>query len=146
MSTDCTTLKCRKCRFLLLEQPPHKILDITESSEGQESSNVFNICDDNLPQWINDAVEEGNWTKGKLSCPSCASRVGGFDYVTRSSLPVYIVRSKVDHRVPGAGGALPNLTQPKARDASASSGSIGSSKLGSENGSQGIGVTEGSLQ
>ena len=41
-----------------MEQPPHKILDATESSNAQESSNVFNICDENLPQWINDAVEE----------------------------------------------------------------------------------------
>jgi len=138
MSTDCTTLKCRKCRFLLVEQPPHKIL--TESSEGQESSNVFNICDDDLPQWINDAVEEGNWTKGKLSCPSCSSRIGGFDYVTGSSLPVYIVRSKVDLRVVGAGEIRPNLTQPKPRDPSAgiseTSTTSGSSKLGSDVGSQ----------
>ena len=57
-TTECTTLKCRKCRFLLVEQPPHKILDTTESAECLESSNVFNICDENLPQWINDAVEE----------------------------------------------------------------------------------------
>jgi len=142
MSTmDCTTLKCRKCRFLLVEQPPHKILDTTESAENLESSNVFNICDENLPQWINDAVEEGNWTKGKLSCPSCGSRIGGFDYVTRSSLPVYIVRSKVDLRVPGTGDALANLTQPKPRrDASAgnseTTNTSGSSKLGSDIGSQ----------
>jgi len=57
-SSTSSTLKCRKCRFLLVEQPPHKILDATESSNAQESSNVFNICDENLPQWINDAVEE----------------------------------------------------------------------------------------
>ena len=41
-----------------MEQPPHKIIDITEASDSLEASNVFNICDENLPQWINDAVEE----------------------------------------------------------------------------------------
>jgi len=140
-STDCTTLKCRKCRVLLLEHPPHKILDITDASDSQESSNVYNICDENLPQWINDAVEEGSWTKGKLSCPSCSCRVGGFDYVSGSSLPVYIVRSKVDHKVPGTEGVLANLSQPKPRDVSAgaiseTATSSGSSKIGSDNGSQ----------
>jgi len=134
-SSTSSTLKCRKCRFLLVEQPPHKILDATESSNAQESSNVFNICDENLPQWINDAVEEGSWTKGKLSCPSCGSRVGGFDYVTRSSLPIYIVRSKVDLRT--GDDNMHNLTQPKPRDTSeASTSSTGSSKTGSEMGSQ----------
>ena len=67
--------------------------------------------------------------------------------MTRSSLPVYIVRSKVDHKFPGAGGPLANLTQPKARDASVSNSNSetgntsGSSKMGSDIGSQGIGVT-----
>ena len=57
-----TSLKCRKCRYLLLEQPPHKIVESSSASaevdDYQEASNTFNICDDNLPQWIADAVEE----------------------------------------------------------------------------------------
>ena len=51
-----TTLKCRKCRYLLLEQPPHRILEDEDST--QEVASTLNICDDNLPQWIADAVEE----------------------------------------------------------------------------------------
>lgn len=43
---------------------------------------------------------QGQWTKGKLCCPSCKTRVGGFDFVGSSGhsspSPVYIVRSKVD--------------------------------------------------
>ena len=66
--------------------------------------------------------------------------------MTRSSLPVYIVRSKVDQKVPGTEGVLANLSQPKPRDVSAGTISetgttSGSSKFGSDNGSQGIGVT-----
>ena len=55
-----TSLKCRKCRFLVLEQPPHKILEHNpdEIISNPEASNTVNICDENLPQWISDAVEE----------------------------------------------------------------------------------------
>ena len=110
------SLKCRRCRFLVVEQPPHKILTGLESDDDQEPSNTFNICDENLPQWISAAIEEvrrvmdrlvltlllqGSWTKGKLSCPGCGARLGGFDYVTRASHPVYIVRSKVDLKLTG---------------------------------------------
>ena len=57
--------------------------------------------------------------------------------MTRSSLPIYIVRSKVDLRT--GDDNMHNLTQPKPRDTSeASTSSTGSSKTGSEMGSQGI--------
>ena len=59
---------------------------------------------------------QGGWTKGKLSCPSCSARVGGFDFVSGSSCssPVYLVRSRVDLLDPNA-APLP-LVQPKARE------------------------------
>ena len=56
------SLKCRKCRFLVVEDPPHKILNNTEAGlltdDDQESSNTYNICDENLPYWISSAIEE----------------------------------------------------------------------------------------
>ena len=52
------TLKCRKCRHLLLEEPPNKILETVAIVDDQDSSNIYNICDDTLPQWISEAVEE----------------------------------------------------------------------------------------
>ena len=40
---------------------------------------------------------QSGWTKGKLCCPHCGARIGGFDFVGASaSAPVYLVRSKVD--------------------------------------------------
>ena len=133
------SLKCRKCRFLVVEQPPHKILSPTglETDGDQESSNTFNICDENLPQWISAAVEEvmsdcvscslsspvqAGWTKGKLSCPGCGARLGGFDYVTRASLPVYIVRSKVDLKLTGSNTQHDRrIVQPREADGGDSS-------------------------
>merc|ERR550525_603808 len=118
------SLKCRKCRFLVVEQPPHKILSPTglETDGDQESSNTFNICDENLPQWISAAVEEAGWTKGKLSCPGCGARLGGFDYVTRACLPVYIVRSKVDLKLSGSNTQHDRrIVQPREADGGDSS-------------------------
>ena len=123
------SLKCRRCRFLVVEQPPHKILTGLESDDDQEPSNTFNICDENLPQWISAAIEEvrrvmdglgtnspllqGSWTKGKLSCPGCGARLGGFDYVTRASHPVYIVRSKVDLKLTGSSSLTERIVEPR---------------------------------
>ena len=53
-----TVVKCRKCRHQLLEEPPHRILESSSDQDNQEASNTINICDDNLPQWIADAIEE----------------------------------------------------------------------------------------
>ena len=52
--------------------------------------------------------------------------MGGFDYVTRASQPVYIVRSKVDVRMDGAG--VENI----ATAASASEAVSDSSETGSQ--------------
>ena len=59
---------------------------------------------------------QGGWTKGKLSCPSCSARVGGFDFVsgTSCSSPVYLVKSRVDLLDPNA-APLP-IVLPKARE------------------------------
>jgi len=116
------SLKCRKCRFLVIEDPPHKILTTTDllADEDQESSNTFNICDENLPYWITAAIEEGSWTKGKLSCPGCGCRLGGFDYVTRAAQPVYIVKSKVDLKLTGS-QSLGRIVQPRPAESEDSS-------------------------
>ena len=56
------SLKCRKCRFLVIEAPPHKILNVSTTGllTAEDSSNTFNICDENLPYWISAAIEEVN--------------------------------------------------------------------------------------
>ena len=124
-----TVVKCRKCRYQVLEEPPHKILESSLDQDNQDASNTLNICDDNLPQWIADSIEEvrfirhffhqitmslqGSWTKGKLLCPGCSVRLGGFDYVTRATEPVYLVRSKVD--ISGRGSRV-EVVMPRPRE------------------------------
>ena len=46
---------------------------------------------------------QSGWTKGKISCPHCSARIGGFDFVGGSvspDFPIYLVRSKVDVHTP----------------------------------------------
>ena len=52
------TLKCRKCRLLLLEEPPNRIMETAGAGGGEDGANVFSIYEDCLPQWISDSVEE----------------------------------------------------------------------------------------
>ena len=58
-----TVVKCRKCRYQVLEEPPHKILESSLDQDNQDASNTLNICDDNLPQWIADSIEEVRFTR-----------------------------------------------------------------------------------
>lgn len=95
-------LKCRKCRQELLQQPPHRLLEEEDegAAGGAETAAVYSLQEEVLPDWIDTAIEQGGWTKGKLMCPGCGARVGGFDYVGGHAKPVYIVRSKVDLLTP----------------------------------------------
>ena len=160
------SLKCRKCRFLVIEDPPHKILNVSTTGllTDDDSSNTFNICDENLPYWISAAIEEVNfrpgpvlmksmnamslfvqasWTKGKLSCPGCGCRLGGFDYVTRAEQPVYIVKSKVDLKLSGVLApalTLAKIVQPKLSERGDSEDWVSSesSDVGSQSQSPGL--------
>ena len=66
------SLKCRKCRFLVIEDPPHKILNLSTTGlltdDDLDSSNTFNICDDNLPYWISAAIEEVDVYRLSMHC------------------------------------------------------------------------------
>ena len=73
---------------------------------------------------------QGSWTKGKLSCPGCGCRLGGFDYVTRASEPVYIVKSKVDIKT-GSGSGV-QIVLPGSRVLPDDSGIMDSSESGSQ--------------
>ena len=50
-------IRCRRCRHQVLEEPPHRILE-QEDEDNQDAANTLSICDDNLPPWIADAIEE----------------------------------------------------------------------------------------
>jgi len=82
-------LKCRKCRSGFLAEIEHDGIKST--------SDLYVFSDENMPQWISQKVEEGGWTKGRLNCPNCQSRIGGFDFVSGADYPVHLIKSKVDY-------------------------------------------------
>ncbi|XP_014467431.1 PREDICTED: E3 ubiquitin-protein ligase RNF180-like [Dinoponera quadriceps] len=59
---------------------------------------------ENVPDWILDVIEQESWTKGKLYCPHCNSRLGTFNFVNDLKCscdeyvkpPIRLVNSKLD--------------------------------------------------
>ena len=63
-------IRCRRCRHQVLEEPPHRILE-QEDEDNQEAANTLSICDDNLPPWIADAIEEVSVTACMTAVTAC---------------------------------------------------------------------------
>ncbi|XP_068202533.1 E3 ubiquitin-protein ligase RNF180-like [Palaemon carinicauda] len=120
------TVRCRKCRKVLLADPEGLLnahgqkhqggRDCAESTECtlmSEKSCLY-LSEDSYPQFITDALDTSSWTKGKLNCPACQARIGSFNYVSGSHCTcgshivpqVHLLVSKVDVR--HATEVLPN--------------------------------------
>lgn len=107
-------IKCKKCRKPISDGAQTKELFLNahssplgsspeECASIQEENNIF-LSEEFLPQWIILRIESERWSKGRLNCPSCDSRIGGFDFVSGQKCgcsshvlpPVHIIKSKVD--------------------------------------------------
>lgn len=104
-------LKCKKCRQVILNKDQctalinaHNDKDYQGDCVSVTEETLIFVDESCLPEWIKASVEEEQWAKGKLNCPSCNARVGAFDFVSgikcdckTSVLPaVYFIKSKVD--------------------------------------------------
>lgn len=120
-------LRCRKCRKVIIEHP--QTLIVSAHSEDVERVNksssddcpslrntLWYLLDETVPSWVSLALEKGDWTRGKLSCPHCNARLGSFDFVSGSKclchkfiLPsVHIVKEKVDKSYTTSRGSSDN--------------------------------------
>ncbi|GAB1866142.1 E3 ubiquitin-protein ligase [Camponotus japonicus] len=62
------------------------------------------MTSENVPDWIMNIINQESWTKGKLHCPYCNSRLGSFNFVSNTKCycdkyvtpPIRIVNSKID--------------------------------------------------
>ena len=119
-----SVLKCAACRTTLQNvQPPKEDADTRGSRGSKELIPVVEEDSMPVPRWIQEKIDEvtmdegmisdeilflmhslqSGWTKGKISCPHCSARIGGFDFVggsVSSDFPIYLVRSKVDVHTP----------------------------------------------
>ncbi|KAL6097161.1 uncharacterized protein ACO6RY_06316 [Pungitius sinensis] len=95
-------LRCRRCRRSILDST---CLSKVEATDGSSSAvcSIWHVNIDTLPEWILTSVHTAQWTVGKLNCQNCAGRLGGFNFVSRSSCPcgldatVHLNKSRVDH-------------------------------------------------
>lgn len=117
-TTENFQLKCKMCRALLAMSTTKKFLNghgqpykihgtIDENCTTiQENSKMF-IDDSHLDDpsfWIVNAIEEQHWTKGKLKCPNCSTKIGSFDFIGDdrcqcgmfTQRKVHLTRGKVD--------------------------------------------------
>lgn len=104
ISKDCG-FKCGKCRtVIIIDNNEQIILLDTDNRESlkqklpDKSDGLWHLQTDSLPDWVTESINQSSWTKGKLHCPSCQTKVGSFDFVGDNSQisPVHLVKSKVD--------------------------------------------------
>ncbi|XP_048876202.1 E3 ubiquitin-protein ligase RNF180-like isoform X2 [Brienomyrus brachyistius] len=100
-----TGLRCRRCRTCVMDSS--SLLQMSTESDAAAKCNIWHVNFDPLPDWIHRAVHQAQWTRGKLLCPHCGARLGGFDFLRQASCPcgrqltVHLSESRVDrdHRL-----------------------------------------------
>lgn len=83
--------RCRKCRARLFGEESlitihHESITTETSSTNecwQKLSNILFIDEQNMDNWIREQIDSGEWTKGRLICPTvrCLARVGSFNFI-----------------------------------------------------------------
>nr|XP_047139757.1 E3 ubiquitin-protein ligase RNF180 isoform X2 [Hydra vulgaris] len=100
---DCSmdVFMCRKCRSKIFEGK-----DLLQNHLTNTKCSLWFLQSDEILPWVNELVNEAEWTKGKLYCPNCKARIGSFDFINiipcecgAETIPaIYCVKSKVDHK------------------------------------------------
>lgn len=82
--------RCRKCRAKLFSAESlitiHHKSSTSDSSENdcdKKLSNILFINEQIMEDWIREQIDSGEWTKGRLTCPTdrCLARVGSFNFI-----------------------------------------------------------------
>lgn len=114
IDTTIKPIKCHKCRHILLTDMANTYKSLCDDKCDSYSSKHFvYLLEDQLPSWIKKKIDEEQWTRGKLLCEKCGSKIGSFDFVSgrkcsceKSILPsVYFVTSQIDIPI-----CFPNLS------------------------------------
>uniref|UniRef100_A0A6M2CTI1 Putative e3 ubiquitin-protein ligase ovary overexpressed n=1 Tax=Rhipicephalus microplus TaxID=6941 RepID=A0A6M2CTI1_RHIMP len=103
--------RCKKCRRTLFSSS-HMVSShgdpwsghVTFSCRINKVDTVWYVRDENLPHWLSEQLDRGEWVKGKLYCPECKARLGSFDFVTGAKCdcdefvlpPIHISKSRID--------------------------------------------------
>ncbi|XP_019387676.1 PREDICTED: E3 ubiquitin-protein ligase RNF180 isoform X1 [Crocodylus porosus] len=84
-SQEAEVLRCWKCRKYVANSncliKCHGKQQCEFSTDAQNTCNVWHMNLEDLPDWVKCAIEKAQWTIGKLNCPFCGARLGGFNFV-----------------------------------------------------------------
>ncbi|XP_016054243.1 PREDICTED: E3 ubiquitin-protein ligase RNF180 isoform X2 [Miniopterus natalensis] len=113
--------KCRKCiasSGCLMKYLENQVIkDSYDSADDHDACRVWHMNIEALPEWINCLIQKAQWTVGKLNCPFCGARLGGFNFVSSPKCAcgqraaVHLSRSRTDCQPARAG----RLTTPPLR-------------------------------
>ncbi|NXI63883.1 RN180 ligase, partial [Anseranas semipalmata] len=74
------------------------------SAAAQESCNVWHVNLEAIPEWVKCIIEKAQWTIGKLHCPFCEARLGGFNFVCNTKcscgqlVNIHFCKSRTDYQ------------------------------------------------
>ncbi|XP_032754829.1 E3 ubiquitin-protein ligase RNF180 [Rattus rattus] len=126
--------RCRKCIassgcFMSPLETQSVEQDRHESVDAQNTCHLWHMNAEALPEWISCLVQKAQWTVGKLNCPFCGARLGGFNFVSTPKCScgqlaaVHLCKSRTEHQATQAGRltrpapkCLPHPGVPSGRD------------------------------
>ncbi|NXK55308.1 RN180 ligase, partial [Chauna torquata] len=74
------------------------------SAAARESCNVWHVNLEAIPEWVKCDIEKAQWTIGKLRCPFCEARLGGFNFVCNTKcscgqlVNIHFCKSRTDYQ------------------------------------------------
>ncbi|CAM5145023.1 unnamed protein product [Natator depressus] len=87
-----------KCNGKQLSEKSHY------SAASQYTCNIWHINLEALPDWVKCAIEKADWMIGKLNCPFCGARLGGFNFVSNTKCScgllanIHLCKSRIDYQ------------------------------------------------
>ncbi|NXB61723.1 RN180 ligase, partial [Struthidea cinerea] len=106
-------LHCWRCRKYVANsvflakcsgKKPSKISQ--PSAAAQNSSNVWHVSLEAIPEWVKCVIEKAQWTIGKLHCPFCEACLGDFNFVCNKEcscgqlVNIHFCRTWTEHKPP----------------------------------------------
>uniref|UniRef100_A0A8C0PYZ5 E3 ubiquitin-protein ligase RNF180 n=1 Tax=Canis lupus familiaris TaxID=9615 RepID=A0A8C0PYZ5_CANLF len=129
---DLSFLRCWKCRKCIASSgcfmkhlEDQIFTDRHHSADDQSICHVWHMDIEALPEWINCLIQKAQWTVGKLNCPFCGARLGGFNFVSTPKCScgqlaaVHLSKSWTDYQPTRAGRlmrpSLKYLSHPRVQ-------------------------------
>ncbi|NXL90533.1 RN180 ligase, partial [Alectura lathami] len=75
-----------------------------QSAVDGKSCNVWHVSLEAIPEWVRCVIEKAQWTVGKLHCPFCEARLGGFNFVCNTKcscgqlVNIHFCKSRTDYQ------------------------------------------------